>query len=146
MLLAVSTEGERTSSAFEMTSPEIIALVVDDEPDNRELTKAVLEGCGLAVRSAESVRSALKIVSTERIALLVSDISMPEQDGYDLIEAIRALPESEAARMPAIALTALSREADRARALEAGFDLQLAKPVDIAELVERVTELLGREP
>jgi CheY-like chemotaxis protein len=116
-------------------------LVVDDEPDARELISEVLRRHGARVRSAGDVDSALASLDEEACDLLVSDIAMPHRDGYELIQSIRARPGNRCGRIPAIALTAYAREEDRLRAQRAGFQLHLSKPVDPAELIGSVQRL-----
>jgi len=119
-----------------------IVLVVDDQQDARELVLAILLHHGAAVHGASSVDEALSVLADEPIEVLVSDIGMPGRDGYDLIRELRA--STRHARLPAIALTAYARETDRSRALEAGYDLHLAKPVEPVELVASVSRLARR--
>jgi signal transduction histidine kinase/ActR/RegA family two-component response regulator len=119
-------------------------LVVDDEVDARALTRRVLEASGAHVLTACSAAEALAAVDDRTVlSVIVSDIGMPEQDGYDLIRQMRALP-GEAGRVPAVALTALARVEDRKRALLAGYQTHISKPVDPAELVAAVANLAGR--
>ena len=116
-------------------------LVVDDEEDARGLVATVLEDCGCQVVAAASVREALEQLAQHRPDLLLSDIGMPEQDGYDLIRLVRALPRDSGGDIPAAALTAYARPEDRRRMLNAGFSIHLAKPVEPAELVAVVATL-----
>jgi CheY-like chemotaxis protein/two-component sensor histidine kinase len=116
-------------------------VVVDDEPDARELLTAVLEHHGAEVACAGSVDEALPLVEQFGPDVLVSDIGMPVHDGYELIRRLRALPADAARRTPATALTGFARPEDGARAVEAGFDTHMAKPVDPARLVEVVAKL-----
>jgi PAS domain S-box-containing protein len=120
----------------------ICVLVVDDEPDARALVKRILEECGAAVQTAGSAAEALEMLSDLRPDLVISDIGMPELDGYEFIRRVRAL--ATGARMPAIALTAFARSEDRTRALRAGFVAHVAKPVEPAELVAAVASISGR--
>ena len=115
-------------------------LVVDDEPDARDLVRHLLEECGAAVRTAGSVGEALRLIDREVPDVIVSDVGMPEADGYDLIRRIRGL-EGSAGGIPAAALTALARPEDRDRALLAGYQSHIAKPVDPAELLSTVARL-----
>ncbi|HEX6901099.1 MAG TPA: ATP-binding protein [Thermoanaerobaculia bacterium] len=115
-------------------------LLVDDEPDTREVMPAVLERFGAHVAVAASAAEAMTLLQRAGADVLVADIGMPEEDGYSLIGRVRALPGS-VRDLPAIALTAYAGEADRRRAMEAGFHLHLAKPVEPAELVSAVAAL-----
>jgi CheY-like chemotaxis protein len=115
-------------------------LVVDDEPDARELLAAVLAHHGAAVTAAASVAEALAAVNESAPDVVVSDIGMPDADGYELARRLRELPDHRCAT-PAVALTGFARPEDGARAAEAGFDAHMAKPVDplaLVEMVERV--------
>ena len=116
-------------------------LVVDDETDARELIGYLLETCGATVRQADSATAALAILRIDSHDLLISDIGMPDEDGYALIRAIRTLSEGVNRNIPAIALTAFARNEDRERALTAGFNLHMAKPVDPSSLVQAIRDL-----
>ena len=119
-------------------------LVVDDEADARDLIAAVLQERGAVVFLAGSAAEAVTVVQRERPDVLLSDISMRDEDGYDLIRKVRALSAETGGRTPAAALTAYGRLEDRMKALSAGFQLHVAKPVDPAELVAVVATLGGR--
>jgi PAS domain S-box-containing protein len=119
-------------------------LVVDDEPDTRLMLKVMLEQCGAEVTTAASARKALEVIERVRPDVLVSDIGMPEEDGYALMRKVRALPAGRGGRLPAAALTAYAGAEDRKRALRAGFQVHIPKPVDPAELVAAVASLAGR--
>ena len=114
-------------------------LVVDDDEDARNLVKAVLEGCGSSVVTAASAAEGLSALDRERPDVLISDIGMPGEDGYDLIRRVRALPSSRGGNIPAAALTAFARSEDRTRVLSAGYSIHIPKPVEPAELVAAVT-------
>jgi PAS domain S-box-containing protein len=116
-------------------------LVVDDEKDARELVEAILEDCGCCVTVAGSVDDALSSLARQLPDVLVSDIGMPERDGYDLIRQVRALPHDRGGDVPAAALTAYARAEDRRRMLNAGFSMYVPKPVEPAELVAVVAAL-----
>jgi|GEM_PF-457139 len=121
-------------------------LVVDDEEDNREVLKVLLEESGAHVFTAASASEALRAVREARPELLVSDIGMPGEDGYRLIAQVRALPAEEGGGVPAVALTAYARVEDRARALTAGFNMHVAKPVEPAELLSILSNLVALSP
>ncbi|HVG34187.1 MAG TPA: PAS domain S-box protein [Pyrinomonadaceae bacterium] len=110
-------------------------LIVDDEPDARMLLTTIIEQCGATVMAVRSAAEALSALTEFKPHILVSDIGMPEEDGYSLIRKVRALRTEDGGRIPAIALTAYAREDDRMRALLAGFQVHLAKPVNPAELI-----------
>jgi signal transduction histidine kinase len=114
-------------------------LVVDDEEESVSIVQRLLERRGAEVRGSRSMKAALGEFAIFSPHVVVSDIGMPEHDGYELISCLRALPEGKA--VPAIALTALARNDDRTRALRAGFQMHLPKPVDFTELVAAVRNL-----
>jgi PAS domain S-box-containing protein len=119
-------------------------LVVDDEPDTRELLKAGLGQCGAEVTEAGSAAEALAAISTDAPDLLISDIGMPDEDGYDLIRRVRELSAESGGKVPAIALTAYARTEDRLQALRAGYQMHVTKPVEMAELVAVAASLVQR--
>jgi CheY-like chemotaxis protein/anti-sigma regulatory factor (Ser/Thr protein kinase) len=119
-------------------------LVVDDEPDTRELLAAVLTSCGAQVIQAATAAEAFEHVERTRPDVLITDIGMPEEDGYSLLARIRSLPPERGGGMPAAALTAYARAEDRARALRSGFQMHVPKPVEPAELITIVANLAGR--
>jgi len=119
-------------------------LVVDDEPDTREMVSAILKSQGAQVEAAGSAAEALAAIPRSRPHILVSDVEMPGQDGYELIRKVRGLPAEEGGRIPAAALTAYARPEDRMRALMAGYQIHVPKPVQPAELVAVVASLSGR--
>ena len=119
-------------------------LVVDDEADTRELIQEVLKECGSEVILSRSVAEALEALEEHKPDILISDLGMPDEDGYSLISKIRALPSDRGGHIPAAALTAYARAEDRMRVLRSGFQFHLPKPVDAAELVTVVASLAGR--
>jgi signal transduction histidine kinase/ActR/RegA family two-component response regulator len=119
-------------------------LVVDDEGDARELIKHVLMDSKAEVLLAGSASEAVALVESERPHVLISDIGMPDVDGFELLKRVRALGETKGGRVPAIALTAFARSEDRTRALRAGFLAHLSKPVEPTELVATVATIAGR--
>ncbi len=116
-------------------------LIVDDDPDAREVVAAILRHYGAAVVVATSVSTALVALKREKIDVLIADLGMPIEDGYDLIRHVRSSESEKIARLPAAALTAYTTEEDRDRVLAAGFQFHLAKPVDPAVLVATVERL-----
>jgi PAS domain S-box-containing protein len=120
-------------------------LLVEDERDTRELLKTILEGCGAAVTEAASAVEALAALEHSRPDVLVSDIGMPGENGYELIKRVRALPAERGGRVPAVALTAYAGAKDRRRALLAGFHTHLAKPVEPDELLAVLASLSARK-
>jgi PAS domain S-box-containing protein len=119
-------------------------LVVDDEADTRELIREVLKECGAEVTLSSSAAEALNALEQHKPDILISDLGMPDEDGYSLITKIRALPSERGGHIPAAALTAYARAEDRMRVLRSGFQFHLPKPVDSAELVTVVASLAGR--
>lgn len=119
-------------------------LIVEDEEDTRELLIASLQQCGAEVTAAASVAEALASLDRELPDVLVSDLAMPEEDGYSLIRKVRARDPEAGGRIPAAALTAYARAEDRVRALASGFQRHLPKPVDPADLISMVASLAGR--
>ncbi|MGD0675706.1 MAG: ATP-binding protein [Polyangiaceae bacterium] len=116
-------------------------LLVDDDGETRDVVTAVLEVAGAEVRSVGSAQEALATVIGWQPEVIVSDIAMPEEDGYALIRKVRELPGDLGGRTPAVALTAMARPRDRVRALAAGFQTHLPKPIDPSELVLAVANL-----
>ncbi len=119
-------------------------LVVDDEEDTRTLLKIVLEKCGASVATASSAREAIATLKETRPDVLISDLGMPEEDGYALIKKVRSLPEEEGGNTPSAALTAYARVEDRMKVLRSGFQIHIPKPVEPAELIAVVANLAGR--
>ena len=122
----------------------LTVLVVDDQEDARELLRRVLEECAATVLLAETAADALVLVESQRPDVLVTDIGMPDADGFELLRRVRALGPERGGRLPAIALTAFARSEDRTRALRAGFLVHVSKPVDASELVATVASVAGR--
>ena len=118
-------------------------LIVDDDPDAREVVAAILRHYGAGVVIATSVSTALVALKRENVDVLIADLGMPIEDGYDLIRHVRSSELEKIARLPAAALTAYTTEEDRDRVLAAGFQFHLAKPVDPAVLVATVERLRG---
>jgi PAS domain S-box-containing protein len=119
-------------------------LVVDDEADTRSLLKAVLEGCGASVITVASSGEALIALKETRPDVLISDLGMPEEDGYTLIKKVRSLSAEDGGQTPSAALTAYARVEDRMKVLRAGFQIHIPKPVEPAELIAVVANLAGR--
>lgn len=120
-------------------------LVVDDDRDTREMLEALLVQCSASVTTAASARQALIEIQSSRPDVLVSDLGMPDQDGYELIKRIRADEATTNAKpLPALALTAYARADDRVRALTAGYNIHLSKPVNPEEFALVVSNLIGK--
>ncbi len=119
-------------------------LVVEDEPDTLDLLKIVLSRYGAEVTTAGSAAEALDALGRAKPDVIVSDIGMPEVDGYELLRRVRALGAEEGGEVPAIALTAYAREEDRARALDAGFQEHVPKPIEPSVLAGVIASLIHR--
>jgi signal transduction histidine kinase/CheY-like chemotaxis protein len=119
-------------------------LVVDDESDTRDLLKTVLSRQGARVKTAPSAAAALSVLSKMKPDLLISDVGMPDIDGYALMRQVRSLPPERGGNVPAVALTAYAREQDRQRAIDAGFQLHLAKPIEVAQLSDSLAHLINQ--
>ncbi|HLL89059.1 MAG TPA: ATP-binding protein [Tepidisphaeraceae bacterium] len=122
----------------------IKVLVVDDEPDARDLVRRFLEACEAQVVTAASVEEALAALAAHGPDVLISDIGMPDVDGYELLRRVRSHPDESRRRTPAIALTAFARSEDRTRAMLAGYNVHLSKPLEPAELTATIASLMGR--
>jgi len=123
---------------------KIKVLLVDDEPNANEAVQALLDSCGAEVRVAGSAAQALQMLDVWRPDVLISDIAMPEEDGYVLIKKIRARSARESGDVPAAALTAYAKIDDRVSILAAGFQMYLSKPADPGELIAVVASLAAR--
>ena len=123
----------------------VSVLVVEDESDAREMLRLVLSQCGASVQQAADAMTALALLRKETFDLVISDIGLPGTDGLRLLRALRE-HEAHGRRTPAIALTAYTRAIDRTRALQAGFNAHVPKPVDAHELVTVVASVIGRLP
>ncbi len=143
--LAADDDWSHLNDATEVlpTLANLQLLVVDDDDDTREFLIALLEDEGSVVRSAASVAGALAALESYWPDLLLSDIGMPEADGYELIRRVREMEVLRGGKIPAIALTAYAREEERKQALEAGFQMHLSKPVDINKLIVAIANLTG---
>ncbi|MGB2715249.1 MAG: ATP-binding protein [Vicinamibacterales bacterium] len=120
---------------------DVRVLVVDDEQDSRELFASIVERAGAIVQTASTAEEALRIIETDTVQVLLSDIEMPGDDGFELLK--RARQSTATPTFVAIAVTAYARSVDRRRALDAGFDQHLAKPVEPAELVSVIASLIS---
>jgi PAS domain S-box-containing protein len=136
----------KPAEKIEVRLDGVEVLVVDDEADARELVCAVLVRCGARVRQANSVDDAIEKLKEQRPDVLISDIGLPKDDGYTLIKRVRTLTEEEGGLVPAAALTAYASEEDHRRALQAGFQAHVTKPVEPSDLALLVASLAGRHP
>ncbi|MBL1177591.1 PAS domain S-box protein [Pantanalinema sp. GBBB05] len=119
-------------------------LIVDDQADMRELMSTILQATGAEINVAASAVDALKLVKVFQPDILISDIGMPEVDGYTLLHQLRQLSPDQGGQIPAIALTAYAGELDRQQALAAGFQLHMAKPIEPEKLVQAISRLVQR--
>jgi signal transduction histidine kinase/DNA-binding response OmpR family regulator len=120
-------------------------LVVDDKVDSRDLVSAILTRCGSEVNCCESATEAIKAIQDWKPDLLVSDIGMPNEDGYSLIKKMRKLKSKRARQTPAVALTAYVTHEDRERALAAGFQMHVPKPIEPTALIMSIVAATGRK-
>lgn len=122
----------------------VSVLVVDDDPDAREIMRKIISRSGAEVVTADSAANAFEVLQMLRPTLLISDIGMPVEDGYDLIRRVRELSVEDGGKTPAVALTAFARSEDRQRALLAGYQMHLSKPVEPLELLAVCASVAGR--
>ncbi len=144
---ALLPRAPETSVAGTVTPSMLVGvrlLVVDDDPGARELISGMLEGFGAQVSVADSGRAALTHVFSKRPDVLIADLGMPDMDGYTLIEQVRALEPDFGGLTPAVAVTAYASPQDRLRALQAGYQNHVAKPVEAEELAIVIASLAGR--
>jgi len=146
VVMHIDPKGERRHPRSEISAPDVPTdvsltgkrvLIVDDEADARELVSKLFELAGAQIKKAGSAKEAMNIIKAEVPDVMVCDIGMPGEDGYSLIKRVRALHPN----LPAVALTAYARAEDRTRAIRAGFDNHLSKPVDSGELLAVVARL-----
>ncbi|HEX8521657.1 MAG TPA: response regulator [Tepidisphaeraceae bacterium] len=134
MTSSARSDGEQDLSGFRI-------LLVDDEPDARDVIARTLERCGAHMVTASSVVEALHALHSEKPEMIISDIAMPDQDGFDLLRQVRNVTGTSGHPLPVVALTAYASDEDRARALAAGFKAHLSKPIYPSELIEVVSRL-----
>lgn len=131
---------ETTSHHSQLNDVQI--LVVDDDIDTLELLEEILQGAGAKVVTVSSANAALQILEELKFDVLISDIGMPQTSGYALIRQVRLKEVGQTQKIPAVALTAYSREEDKSKALEAGFHIFLPKPVNPVDLIGAISSLL----
>jgi signal transduction histidine kinase/DNA-binding response OmpR family regulator len=142
---AIEADGNGLPASFSKLLDGLRILVVDDEADSRDLVTAILTRCGSEVRCCETVAEAIKTFRAWKPDLLVSDIGMPNEDGYALIKKLRKLRLKMARDIPAVALTAYATDDDRERVLSAGFQMHIAKPIEPKALVRSIAGVVGRK-
>jgi CheY-like chemotaxis protein len=148
-ILVAAAPGEHSPCTIALSMPfnnppalkGVRVVIVDDEPDSRDLLVAALEQCEAKVFAFASASEALAAVSQLKPDVLVSDIGMPLEDGYSLIRKVRQLSAEQGGQIPAIALTAYARAEDRTRAIASGFQIHISKPVEPTELATVVANL-----
>jgi CheY-like chemotaxis protein/anti-sigma regulatory factor (Ser/Thr protein kinase) len=123
----------------------IKVLVVDDEHDSRELLTMILTRYGSDVRCSDSAANAIEAFNEWHPDLLVSDIGMPNEDGYSLIQKVRSLESNQTRQVPAVALTAYASDEDRMQALSAGFQMHVPKPIEPESFISSLASVLGRQ-
>lgn len=138
---ATATQNQATTQ----TLANLNILVVDDEADTRDFYITVLEELGADITAVTSVQEALEVIKHRELDILVSDIGMPDEDGYSLIRKLRAWEAPIGKQIPAIALTAYARDEDRKKALNAGFQRHLSKPVEPDDLLKAIFSLANKE-
>jgi two-component system CheB/CheR fusion protein len=142
-LLAEGPVGNLAAPAAQHDIAGVRVLLVDDVEDAVTVCQLLLEMQGAKVITATSARAALELMQRQQVDVLVSDISMPEMDGYELLQAAHALPQY--AHLPAVAVSGLAREQDIAAARSAGFSAHIGKPMSVDRLVEIISDLLRRD-
>ncbi|WP_341528310.1 response regulator [Nostoc sp. UHCC 0302] len=140
----VSSEETYATTSWTSAFNGIQILVVDDDPDSLDLVTFVLEDCGAKVSAVSSATEALTTLVQLKPDLLVSDIGMPEMDGYMLLRQIRLLSLEEGGQIPAIALTAYAGEGNEQQAIKAGFQAHIAKPIDPTQLIATIVNLIQK--
>jgi CheY-like chemotaxis protein len=133
-------EDESQDGEFDLRGVRV--LVVEDEPDSREVIAATLEQYKAEAIAVASAKAGLAALEHFQPDVLVSDIAMPGEDGYSLLERVRFLPPERGGQIPAIALTAYAREEDRQQAFCAGFQQHLSKPIEPAQLATAILNLV----
>ena len=134
-----------TSEILQRDLSGLKVLVVDDEPDARELIKRILSDCHAIVTTAANASEALGAFQRSRPDVLISDLGMPDVDGFELLALVRSMENGDP-EVPAVALTAFARSEDRLRALEAGFRSHISKPVEPSELIATVAQMAPGTP
>ena len=137
-------EVERRSRSGVVRLDGLHVLLVEDDDDSRKLLGTMLKRYGARVTSTKSAKEALSVFEGELPDVMISDIGMPDEDGYELIRKLRALPVEKGGRIPAIALTGYASKKDRERALSAGYHQHIAKPIEQADLIAAIAALVGR--
>lgn len=138
--IAIAEQDLNKKTAYDLTNLNI--LVVDDEPDTLEFLSFFLSEQGANIQAVKSVNEAISCLNSTIPDLIISDLGMPERDGYNLIEYVRSLPPQNGRDIPAIALTAYATETIRTQVLQAGYQIHLSKPTDTTKLLQAIAKLL----
>jgi CheY-like chemotaxis protein len=140
----VGSSSSRGDECSNLSLEGVRVLIVDDEADSRDLVRRVLAQCHAEVLTAASAAEGLEVLKAAKPHIVVSDIGMPETDGYQFMRQVRSLSGEDGGRTPGIALTAFARSEDRTRAMLAGYQVHIAKPIEPSELLATVGSLTGR--
>jgi CheY-like chemotaxis protein len=119
-------------------------MLVEDDEDSRKLLSTMLKRYGARVTATKSAAEAFRAIASDTPDILISDIGMPDEDGYEFIRKLRALPPDKGGHTPAIALTGYASRKDRERALESGYQQHMAKPIEQADMIAAIAALIGR--
>lgn len=142
--VAVAHNGELPAAHLQSLDG-LRVLLVDDEPEARQIISTVITRTGAEVEACTSASEALSKLEEFKPDVILSDIAMPDEDGYSFIGKVRSLPRDKGGETPAAALTAYARDIDRRQALSAGFQMHIAKPIGASQLVTMIARLAGRE-
>jgi CheY-like chemotaxis protein len=146
---AVTFTEARERAAATVVAPQLLSgvnvLLVDDDSDTLKLMTTALTRRQATVTAVSSANEAIKAISRRRPDVLVSDLAMPDEDGYGLIQKIRSLEANSGDSIPAVAITAYAKDEDREKALSSGFQIYLAKPVELTELISVVARAARRD-
>ena len=142
---APTTPDVRASEVGASPLRGLSVLIIEDDADSREMLSVLLENAGAVPVAAGTVTEGLRLLGDLQIDVVLSDIGMPERDGFDLIRALRAFPNPRVRRAPALAVTAFARAEDRRRILAAGFDAHVSKPVEPIELFRAVADVMRQK-
>jgi CheY-like chemotaxis protein len=134
----------RSSRKGSVRLDNVHVLLVEDDDDSRKLLGTMLKRYGARVTSTKSAAEALNVFADDVPDVLISDIGMPDEDGYEFIQKLRALPREQGGQTPAIALTGYASRKDKERALAAGYQQHIAKPIEQADMIAAIAALVGR--
>jgi PAS domain S-box-containing protein len=138
-------ERRRSPSGGVVRLDGVHVLLVEDDDDSRKLIGTMLKRHGARVTSTKSAEEALRVFEDELPDVMISDIGMPDQDGYELVRKLRAMPAEKGGKIPAIALTGYASRKDRERALNSGYQQHMAKPIEQVDLIKSIATLIGRD-